>query len=122
MSGFNEYYNSHYSIIGDYSHGTLENALHHKKMMEDIANEVVRQAKEDYDRQLSQKIEEIAKQAYREAIEDFLQALEYDVESVVTIGLNGCEEIFRDKKTQRIISDHIMQEVRRRLDKLKIKI
>ena len=43
------YYTSNYSIVGDYTHGTLENALNHKRMMEQIANDVVRQAIADYD-------------------------------------------------------------------------
>ena len=110
-------YQSHYPIIGDYTHGSLENALKHKKMMEDIANEIVRQAIADYDSTHSQKIEEIQLQTYKQAIKDFLGAVEYDIESVVTVGLNGCEEIFRDKRTQKIISDRIMQEINRRINK-----
>ena len=61
-------------------------------------------------------------QAYKQAIDDFMEALEYDVESIVTVGLNGCEEIFRDSKTQKIISERIIQEVRKRIDKRTIKI
>ncbi len=47
-----------------------------------------------------------------------MEAFEYDVESVVTIALNGCEEIFRDSKTKKIISDRIIQEVKKKLNKL----
>lgn len=34
-------YHSHYLINGDYSHGSIENALNHKNMMESIANDIV---------------------------------------------------------------------------------
>ena len=112
-----QYYNSHYSVTGDYSHGSLENALRHREMMESITNEIVRQALTDYDSIISQRIRDIATEAYKQAIDDFMHALEYDIESVVSVGIEGCGEIFRDKRTQKIISDRIMQEVQKRLNK-----
>ncbi len=38
------FYKSSYSVNGDYSHGTVENAILHKHMMENIANDVVKAA------------------------------------------------------------------------------
>ena len=58
---------------------------------------------------------EIAYQAYQQAIEDVLRALEYDIESVTRIGIEGCRDIFEDKKTQKFISDHIMREIEKQL-------
>ena len=84
-------------------------------MMEYIANDIVKQALMSFEEDFSKKIEEQQKTVYRQAIEDLLQALEYDVESIVNVGLNGCEEIFHDKKTQKIISDRIKQEITKKL-------
>lgn len=53
--------------------------------------------------------------AYKQAISDLLHALEYDIESVTRIGIDGCRDIFEDKKAQRYISDRIMKEIKKRL-------
>lgn len=60
-------------------------------------------------------IEELLPIAYKQAIEDFLGALEYDVESITKIGIDGCRDIFEDKKAQKFISDHIMKEIEKQL-------
>ena len=108
-------FSSDYSVAGDYSHGTLENALQHKRMMEDIANEIVNKALKQYSEALETKLVEMQKEAYRQAIDDFLSAIEYDITSVVSLGIEGCNEIINDSKTQKYISDHIMQEIKKRL-------
>ena len=84
-------------------------------MMEYIANDIVKQALECFEEDVSKRMEEQQKAVYQQAIQDLLQALEYDVESVVDVGMNGCEKIFHDKKTQKIISDRIMQEITKKL-------
>ena len=108
-------FTSSYSVNGDYTHGSLQNALNHKAMMEQIANDIVNQALAKFEEELLRKIEELQKAAYQQAIQDCLQALEYDVESIVSVGIEGCGEIFYDKKTQKIISDRIMQEITKNL-------
>jgi hypothetical protein len=42
--------------------------------------------------------------------------LEYDIESVTRIGIDGCRDIFEDKKAQKFISDHIMKEIQKQLN------
>lgn len=115
-------YYSHYSVNGDYTHGSIENALNHKHMMESIANDIVEQALTEYDKSRQEKLDnemkELLKNAYREAINDFMEAMRYDIESVVEIGLDGCEQIFKDSKTQKLISDRIIQEIQKKLNKL----
>ena len=66
--------------------------------------------------QFESRMYEMAYQAYRQAIEDFLHALEYDIESVTRIGIEGCRDIFEDKKAQKFISDHIMREIQKQLN------
>jgi uncharacterized hydantoinase/oxoprolinase family protein len=80
--------------------------------METIARAVCAELLAEYENRMY----EIAHQAYREAIEDILHALEYDIESIVKIGIDGCRDIFEDKKTQKFISDHIIKEIRKRLN------
>ena len=80
--------------------------------MEQIARRVCADELADFERRMY----EIAYQAYRQAIEDFLHALEYDIESVTRIGIDGCRDIFEDKKAQKFISDHIMKEIQKRLN------
>lgn len=46
---------------------------------------------------------------------DVLGALEYDVHSVTKIGIEGCREIFEGEKAQRVISDYIVREIKKRL-------
>ena len=46
-----------------------------------------------------------------------LRAIAFDVETVVQVALHNGETIFRDKKTQKVIADNIMWEIRKRLDR-----
>ncbi len=80
--------------------------------MEAVAHAVYEQerAKDD------ERIKKLMYEAYKQAIDDFLHALTYDIESVTRIGFDGCRDIFEDKKAQKYISDHVMQEIKKRLD------
>ena len=49
-----------------------------------------------------------------------MRAIAFDVETVVEIALHNGETIFRDKKTQRVIAESIMQEIRKRIDRFSI--
>lgn len=84
----------------------------HRKEMEVVARAVYAEELADFECRMY----EIAYQAYRQAIEDFLHALEYDVESITRIGIEGCRDIFEDKKAQKFISDYVMKEIRKQLN------
>ena len=90
-------------------------AEEHRSEMEIIARRVCAEENAKAKEQIEHTMYEVAYGAYKQAIEDVLHALAYDVESVVRIGIDGCRDIFEDKKTQKFISDHIMKEVQRRL-------
>jgi hypothetical protein len=83
----------------------------HRREMEEIARKVFAEERAA----LMEEIQEQFYLAYQQAIEDFLHALQYDIESVVQIGIDGCRDIFEDKKAQKYISDHILQEIMKRL-------
>ena len=88
----------------------------HRMEMEEIARRVYAEERAKEAEEMEQMMWEIAYAAYKQAIEDVLHALEYDVESITRIGIEGCRDIFEDKKTQKFISDHIMKEIIKRLD------
>ena len=88
----------------------------HRMEMEEIARRVYAEEHAKEAEEMEQMMWAIAYAAYRQAVEDFLRALEYDVESVTRIGIEGCRDIFEDKKTQKFISDHIMREISKRLN------
>ena len=87
-------------------------AEEHREEMEAVARAVCAEALAQFESRMY----EIAYQAYRQAIEDVLRALEYDIESVTRIGIEGCRDIFEDKKAQKFISDYVMKEIRKQLN------
>ena len=63
---------------------------------------------------------EIQKAALQQARDDLLRAISFDVETVVSIAFANGERIWRDSKTQKVVADSIMREIRKRLDGFKI--
>ena len=88
-------------------------AEEHRAEMEQIAE---RKAEE----KLAAIIPQIQAAALRQAREDLLRALSFDVETVVSIAFANGETIWRDSKTQKVIADSLMREIRKRLDGFKI--
>ena len=78
--------------------------------MEQIAERLAEQ-------KLAATIPKIQAAALRQARDDLLRAITFDVETVVQIALHNGETIFRDSKTQKVIADSIMREIRKRLDR-----
>jgi len=68
---------------------------------------------------LNDVIPEIQRAAYSTAYNDFVNALSFDVGSAVNIGFANGEAIFKDKKTQKVVADAVMNEVRKQLKKMK---
>lgn len=65
-------------------------------------------------------IPQIQAAALRQAREDLLRAISFDVETVVNIAFANGETIWHDSKTQKVVADSIMREIRKRLDGFKI--
>lgn len=68
---------------------------------------------------MAEALPEIQKAAYISAYNNLVGALEFDVTSAVSIGLENCGEIFYDSKTQKVIADAVMREVRKGLKQIK---
>ena len=88
-------------------------AAEHRAEVEQIAEQIA-------ERKIAEMIPEIQRAAYISAYNDFVSALEFDVTSAVSIGLENCGEIFYDSKTQKILADAVMREIRKRLSETTI--
>ena len=76
--------------------------------MEQIATRIAEQ-------KIAEKLPEIQRTAYIYAYNNLIAALEFDVTSAVSIGLENCGTIFYDSKTQTILAEAVMREIRKRL-------
>ena len=72
------------------------------------------------DEKLAAIIPQIQAAALRQARDDLLRAIAFDVETVVSIAFANGETIWRDSKTQKVVADSLMREIRKRLDGFKI--
>lgn len=88
-------------------------AEEHRAEMRQIAEEIAEQ-------KIATIIPQIQAAALQQARDDLLRAFAVDVETVVEVAFANGEKIFRDKKTQKVIADSIMREIRKRLDHLAI--
>lgn len=88
------------------------NAEEHHREMAQIAEQIVQQ-------KLNDVIPEIQRAAYSTAYNDLVNALSFDVESAVNIGFVNGEAIFKDKRTQKVVADAVMREVRKQLNGMK---
>ena len=80
----------------------------HRAEMEQIAEQIAQ-------RKIAEMIPEIQHAAYASAYNNLIGALEFDITSAVSIGLENCGTIFYDSKTQTILADAVMREIRKRL-------
>lgn len=88
------------------------NSEEHRREMAQIAEQIVQQ-------RIAEAIPEIRRAATEQAYNNLLEALSFDVTSAVSIGFANAETIFRDKKTQKVVADTVMREVRKQLERIK---
>ena len=106
------------NLIGQILHtqdGHGGRAEQHRSEMEEIACEVYAEKHARLMEEIDEKIRVAQYQAYNQALEDVMRVLEYDIESVTKIGIEGCRDIFEDKKAQRFISDHVIKAIQKEL-------
>ena len=84
-------------------------AAEHRAEMRQIAEEIAEQ-------KLATIVPQIYAAALQQARDDLLRALAFDVETVVSIAFQNGEKIWKDKRTQGVIADSIMREIRKRLN------
>ena len=110
------------SYIGAQSNGNLcgrgsqdghgGRSAEHRAEMEQIA-EVITQKK------ITEMIPDIYKSAYINAYNDMVNALSFDVTTAVSVAFENGAQIFYDSKTQKVIADAVMREVRKGLSNIK---
>lgn len=83
----------------------------HRREMEQIAEQIAQQKINDI-------IPEIQRAAYSTAYNDMVDALSFDVGTAVNIGFANGEAIFKDKKTQKVVADAVMKEIRKQLKRM----
>ena len=77
--------------------------------MQQIAEEIV-------DKKIAEIVPQIQTAALQQARDDLLRAIAFDVETVVEVAFENGDKIFRDKRTQKVIAERVMREIRKRLD------
>ena len=80
----------------------------HRREMEEIADAIAQ-------KRITEMIPEIQRAATEQAYNNLLEALSFDVTSAVNIGFENGKSIFNDSKTQKVIADAVMKEVRKQL-------
>ena len=111
--------NSNYHISDN---GTIEyrraqdghggHSAEHRAEMEQIAEQIA-------ERKIAEMIPEIQKAAYISAYNDIVSALSFDVTTAVSVAFENGAQIFYDSRTQKIIADAVMREVRKGLSQIK---
>ena len=72
------------------------------------------------DEKIAAIVPQIHTAALQQARDEILRALAFDVETVVNVAFHNGEKIWNDKRTQRVIADNIMREIRKRVDRFSI--
>ena len=77
-------------------------------------------AEEIADRKIAAIVPQIQTAALQQARDDLLHSIAFDVETVVEVAFQNGEKIWRDSKTQKVVAESIMREIRKRLDHFSI--
>ena len=84
----------------------------HRAEMEQIAAQIA-------ERKIAEMLPEIQRAAYISAYNDVVNALSFDVTTAVSVAFENGAQIFYDSRTQKIIADAVMREVRKGLSQIK---
>ena len=63
-------------------------------------------------------VETICTQIWNDALQRLVGAIDYDVNTCVSIAFNDAEKIFKSKEAQKFVSDKIVKELQREIDKI----
>ena len=63
-------------------------------------------------------VETICTEIWNDALQRLVGAIDYDVNTCVSIAFNDAEKIFKSKEAQKFVSDKIVKELQREIDKI----
>ena len=86
-------------------------ARQHHAEMRQVALETVREV-------VPRLVDEICTAIWNDALQRLVGAMEYDVNTCVSIAFDDAEKIFKSKEAQKFISDKIVKELQREIDKI----
>ena len=67
---------------------------------------------------MPQIVETICTEIWNDALKRLVGAMEYDVNTCVSIAFDDAEKIFKSKEAQKFVSDKIVKELQREIDKI----
>lgn len=85
-------------------------ARQHHAEMRQVALETVREV-------VPRLVDEICTAIWNDALQRLVGAMEYDVNTCVSIAFDDAEKIFKSKEAQKFVSDKIVKELQREIDK-----
>ena len=85
-------------------------AQHHAEMRQ-IALQVVQEF-------VPRIVETICTEIWNDALQRLVGAMEYDVNTCVNIAFDDAEKIFKSKEAQKFVSDKIVKELQKEIDKI----
>lgn len=94
--------------IRDYHGGRA--AQHHAEMRQEAIKAI-----QEF---VPQIVETICTAIWNDALQRLVGAMEYDVNTCVNIAFDDAEKIFKSKEAQKFISDKIVNELQREIDKI----
>ena len=86
-------------------------ARQHHAEMRQVALETVREV-------VPRLVDEICTAIWNDALQRLVGAMEYDVNTCVSIAFDDAEKIFKSKEAQKFVSDKIVKELQREIDKI----
>ena len=63
-------------------------------------------------------VDEICTTIWNDALQRLVGAIDYDINTCVSIAFDDAEKIFKSKEAQKFISDKIVNELQREIDKI----
>lgn len=98
-------------------------ARQHHQEMEDVANDICQQYfTEELPRILDNLLESKLNEIYKASFNSFIDNLTFDVETAVNVAFQNGENIFHDRRTQEVVANHVLNEIKRQMGRTKFSL
>lgn len=106
------------SYTGHITRDFRENPIHQSEHVPEMHAITV----EEINRLVPEMIHSEATKLFNEAVRAMIGALHYDIETTIEIAFKDLGEMYRDKRTQKFISDTICKTIEKRLNSITLEI